>query len=246
MSDNEAKAEAMLKALEDIGAKVFFEKQLTSSDVSASGRVVVPKAVAEQYFPKIDSATGTEIDVEDASGNTYTLRFRFWINNQSRMYLLEGTADLQHQYHLRMGDVLIFAQKEDQTIVLAGRPSTKSDAAKKPPIRKPSPTPAGTRPASGRRETLPRATKDRSTRRRLRAYGLNAEDIEAPADGVFRAVPAAGLSDQPSAVSAVRDARWVASLNLAGELYQAFFDNEDDALEAFNAAGFEQPVAAAT
>lgn len=93
---------------------------------------------------------------------------------------------------------------------------------------------------------LPRATKDRSTRRRLRAYGLNAEDIEAPADGVFRAVPAAGLSDQPSAVSAVRDARWVASLNLAGELYQAFFDNEDDALEAFNAAGFEQPVAAAT
>lgn len=29
--------------LEDIGARVFFEKQLTSSDVSASGRVVVPK-----------------------------------------------------------------------------------------------------------------------------------------------------------------------------------------------------------
>jgi hypothetical protein len=29
--------------LEDVGARVFFEKQLTSSDVSASGRVVVPK-----------------------------------------------------------------------------------------------------------------------------------------------------------------------------------------------------------
>lgn len=40
---NEIKAEAMLKKLESIGAKVFFEKQLTSSDVSASGRVVVPK-----------------------------------------------------------------------------------------------------------------------------------------------------------------------------------------------------------
>lgn len=32
-----------LLQLEDIGARVFFEKQLTSSDVSASGRVVVPK-----------------------------------------------------------------------------------------------------------------------------------------------------------------------------------------------------------
>lgn len=34
--------------LEDIGARVFFEKQLTSSDVSASGRVVVPKVSVQQ------------------------------------------------------------------------------------------------------------------------------------------------------------------------------------------------------
>jgi hypothetical protein len=33
----------LVMQLEDIGARVFFEKQLTSSDVSASGRVVVPK-----------------------------------------------------------------------------------------------------------------------------------------------------------------------------------------------------------
>jgi hypothetical protein len=59
------------------------------------------------------------------------------------MYLLEGTAELQHHYHLKMGDVLIFAQKEDSAIVLAGRPPTKADAQKKPPVRRPSPTPAG-------------------------------------------------------------------------------------------------------
>eukprot|EP00878_Enallax_costatus_P028893 GHUV01031248.1.p1 GENE.GHUV01031248.1~~GHUV01031248.1.p1 ORF type:complete len:202 (+),score=43.96 GHUV01031248.1:358-963(+) len=141
--ENEWKAEQVLKQLEDIGAKVFFEKQLTSSDVSASGRVVVPKAIAEQYFPRIDNPSGTELGVEDAAGDTYTLRFRFWINNQSRMYLLEGTAELQHHYHLKMGDVLIFAQKEDSTIVLAGRPPTKADAMKKPPVRRPSPTPGG-------------------------------------------------------------------------------------------------------
>lgn len=106
--DNEFRAEQVFKQLEDIGAKVFFEKQLTSSDVSASGRVVVPKvgvarstaastrhssppavcqlltlsllrflqAIAEQYLPRIDTPGGTELTVEDAAGDTYTLRFR--------------------------------------------------------------------------------------------------------------------------------------------------------------------------
>lgn len=35
----------------------------------------------------------------------------YWQNNQSRMYLLEGTADLLHHHHLKQGDVLVFAQK---------------------------------------------------------------------------------------------------------------------------------------
>lgn len=66
---------------------------------------------------------------------------------------MEGTADLQHHLHLRMGDVLIFAQKEDTTIVLAGRPPTKADALKKPAMRKASPSPLG-RPAGGRRDAV--------------------------------------------------------------------------------------------
>jgi hypothetical protein len=42
-AEAEAQAAAVLEQLHRVGAKVFFEKQLTSSDVSASGRVVVPK-----------------------------------------------------------------------------------------------------------------------------------------------------------------------------------------------------------
>ena len=34
---------AVIKGLEDLGAVVFFEKALTSSDASGSGRVVIPK-----------------------------------------------------------------------------------------------------------------------------------------------------------------------------------------------------------
>jgi hypothetical protein len=130
--DNEFRAEQVFKQLEDIGAKVFFEKQLTSSDVSASGRVVVPKvrgykqarlcslhccpvpvssathqqqllwlrapelynacrcvmtadfllqAIAEQYLPRIDTPSGTELTVEDAAGDTYTLRFRWAVTD---------------------------------------------------------------------------------------------------------------------------------------------------------------------
>jgi len=52
---NELKAEAMYKTIEGIGARVFFEKQLTSSDVSASGRVVVPKVRSDMARKRISS-----------------------------------------------------------------------------------------------------------------------------------------------------------------------------------------------
>lgn len=43
---NAAAAGAIVKAIEDMGAKIFFEKPLTASDASGSGRVVVPKVRA--------------------------------------------------------------------------------------------------------------------------------------------------------------------------------------------------------
>jgi hypothetical protein len=79
---------------------------------------------------------------------------RFWANNQSRMYLLEGTAELQHFYHLRMGDVLMFAQKRDGNIVLVGRPATKADALKRTPLKRgpPPPTTTSSRPLPAGRQ----------------------------------------------------------------------------------------------
>eukprot|EP00879_Flechtneria_rotunda_P014389 GHRR01015036.1.p1 GENE.GHRR01015036.1~~GHRR01015036.1.p1 ORF type:complete len:160 (+),score=60.79 GHRR01015036.1:425-904(+) len=156
------------------------------------------------------------------------------------MYLLEGTAELQHHYHLKMGDVLIFAQKADSTIVLAGRPPTKADATKKAALRRPSPAPAG-RVAGVKREPPARGgNKDRNKRKALQRFGLAGEDIEPPVDGVFRAVPAdsSSLPEGHSTVTQARDGRWVASINLGGELYQASFVQQDDALEALNAAGY--------
>ncbi len=42
----------------------------------------------------------------------------------------------------------------------------------------------------------------------------------------------------------MRAGRWMASLNLGGEVYQAFFGSADEASDALVLAGFTQPVAA--
>ena len=62
-------------------------------------------------------------------------------------------------------------------------------------------------------------------------------DMEPPVDGIFRAVPNTPGSMLTSGVAPGKAGRWVVTLNLAGELYQAYFDTQEDAQEAFNAAG---------
>eukprot|EP00798_Chlamydomonas_sp_ICE-L_P031736 gene31736-6936_t len=61
-------------------------------------------------------------------------------------------------------------------------------------------------------------------------------DIETAVDGIFRAVPN-GLSCEPGGVFPGKHGRWVVTLNLMGELYQAHFDSKEDALEAYFATG---------
>lgn len=42
------------------------------------------------------------VSAKDVSGNSYDLRFRFWINNQSRMYLLESMGALMRHYGMKV------------------------------------------------------------------------------------------------------------------------------------------------
>ena len=53
-------------------------------------------------------------------------------------------------------------------------------------------------------------------------------------DGVFRAVP--GLTAEKAAVTHM-NGTWTATLDLAGEVYRAYFDSQEAALEAYHAAG---------
>ncbi|KAC9190454.1 hypothetical protein E3N88_46214 [Mikania micrantha] len=59
---------------------------------SRIGRLVLPKACAEMYFPPIDQSEGVPVKIRDVKGKDWTFQFRFWPNNNSRMYVLEGVT----------------------------------------------------------------------------------------------------------------------------------------------------------
>lgn len=245
----------VLKGLEDLGAVVFFEKPLTSSDTSGSGRVVIPKAIAEQYFPRLEQPNGIPVTAVDTKGRQYTFKYRFWVNNQSRMYLMEGAGELHRAFDMSVGDVMVFAQKPDGALVVAGRPATKNDVIKKAPLKRAT---TKAEAPSGRRDAKPKrpaggdarsagagqGAGDKARKRsKTGPYSSALQETEPAADGIFRAVPG-GLGDQPGGVSASKSGRWVVSLNMAGELYQAFFDTQEDAQEAYNATGSTPTVPA--
>ncbi|XP_030959064.1 B3 domain-containing transcription factor FUS3-like [Quercus lobata] len=95
--------------------RFLFEKTLRKSDVSTVGRIVIPKIETELYLPRLDSREGIIMNFTDMDyQQVWSFRFRFWINNSSRMYLFENTKDFIGDKHLVVGDsIMIF--KDDQT-----------------------------------------------------------------------------------------------------------------------------------
>ncbi|CAI8597053.1 unnamed protein product [Vicia faba] len=88
----------------------LFEKVLSASDAGRIGRLVLPKACAEAYFPHISHSEGLPLRVQDVKGNEWTFQFRFWPNNNSRMYVLEGVTPCIQAMDLRAGDTVTFSR----------------------------------------------------------------------------------------------------------------------------------------
>jgi len=76
-TDSTLNAARVRDELNALGAEIFYEKTLTSSDANGSGRIVIPKAVAEVHFPILENQAGISIDAIDSIGNTYGLKFRY-------------------------------------------------------------------------------------------------------------------------------------------------------------------------
>ncbi|XP_062014868.1 B3 domain-containing transcription repressor VAL2-like [Rosa rugosa] len=88
----------------------LFEKVLSASDAGRIGRLVLPKACAEAYFPPISQSEGLPLRIQDVKGNEWTFQFRFWPNNNSRMYVLEGVTPCIQSMRLQAGDTVTFSR----------------------------------------------------------------------------------------------------------------------------------------
>ncbi|CDP16731.1 unnamed protein product [Coffea canephora] len=103
--------------------RFLFEKELQRSDVGPLRRIVLPKRAAEEYLPVLESKEGMFITMDDMDGNhVWRLKFRFWPNNNSRMYLFENTGVFVKTHGLRHGDYIVLYQNlVDRNYVIQAR-----------------------------------------------------------------------------------------------------------------------------
>ncbi|GAB4826874.1 hypothetical protein Ancab_033754 [Ancistrocladus abbreviatus] len=98
----------------------LFEKMLSASDAGRIGRLVLPKKCAETYFPPISQPEGLPLRVQDVKGNEWVFQFRFWPNNNSRMYVLEGITPCIQSMQLQAGDIVTFNRLEPEGKLVMG------------------------------------------------------------------------------------------------------------------------------
>nr|XP_051227713.1 B3 domain-containing protein VP1 [Lolium perenne] len=95
-------------AAADKNLRFLLQKVLKQSDVGALGRIVLPKKEAETHLPELKSRDGISIPMEDiGTSQVWSMRYRFWPNNKSRMYLLENTGDFVRMNDLQEGDFIV-------------------------------------------------------------------------------------------------------------------------------------------
>ncbi|WOL10373.1 hypothetical protein Cni_G19128 [Canna indica] len=98
----------------------LFEKMLSASDAGRIGRLVLPKKCAEAYFPSISQPEGLPLKVQDANGKEWVFQFRFWPNNNSRMYVLEGVTPCIQSMQLQAGDTVTFSRIDPEGKLIMG------------------------------------------------------------------------------------------------------------------------------
>ncbi|GJX63021.1 B3 DNA binding domain-containing protein [Tanacetum coccineum] len=93
----------------DHGRLTFlFSKKLQKSDVGVLKRIVLPKKPAETHLPALVAKEGIILEMDDMDGmHVWGFKFRFWPNNNSRMYVLEGTGEFAEEHELQLGDYIM-------------------------------------------------------------------------------------------------------------------------------------------
>ncbi|XWS74447.1 hypothetical protein CRYUN_Cryun02cG0216900 [Craigia yunnanensis] len=82
----------------------------------------------QAYFPSISQSEGLPLRIQDVKGKEWTFQFRFWPNNNSRMYVLEGVTPCIQSMQLQAGDTVTFSRIDPGgKLVMGFRKATNSD-----------------------------------------------------------------------------------------------------------------------
>jgi bifunctional DNA-binding transcriptional regulator/antitoxin component of YhaV-PrlF toxin-antitoxin module len=110
--------------------KLLVRKGLTVSDVGELGRIIVPKKDAEsQCFPQIDTKEGRVLEMEDFTAcKRWYFRFKYWINNKSRMYVLENTGDFIKFHCLKEHDTFVIYEDGCKKLIVCGQKKENGDS----------------------------------------------------------------------------------------------------------------------
>ncbi|XP_004306317.1 PREDICTED: B3 domain-containing transcription factor FUS3 [Fragaria vesca subsp. vesca] len=103
--------------------RFLFQKELKNSDVSSLRRVVLPKKAAEAHLPPLDFKEGIPISMDDMDGlHVWSFKYRFWPNNNSRMYVLENTGEFVSTHGLQLGDfIMVYQDSANQNYVIQAK-----------------------------------------------------------------------------------------------------------------------------
>ncbi|KAJ0982944.1 hypothetical protein J5N97_011199 [Dioscorea zingiberensis] len=95
--------------------RLVIQKELKNSDVSIHGRIVIPKRAAEAALPYLYDKDGIDLCVKDVfTGKRWIMRYRFWPNHASRMYLLDNTGGYIKKNNLASGDLVALFKDVNQ------------------------------------------------------------------------------------------------------------------------------------
>ncbi|RVW45148.1 B3 domain-containing transcription factor FUS3 [Vitis vinifera] len=99
--------------------RFLFEKELKNSDVGSLRRMVLPKKSAETHLPLLEAKEGILITMYDLDGqHVWNFKYRFWPNNNSRMYVLENTGEFVNVHGLQLGDyIMLYHDGQTQSLV---------------------------------------------------------------------------------------------------------------------------------
>ncbi|KAJ4975454.1 hypothetical protein NE237_000560 [Protea cynaroides] len=96
-------------------------------------RISDNKKDAEAHFPNLTVKEGIQIAVRDVSSDSvWSMRYRFWPNNTSRMYVLENTGDFVKQNGLEAGDYVMLYEDENKGLFIRGKNNERKQVTLKP------------------------------------------------------------------------------------------------------------------